>query len=62
MISDKDDIHCLIMNYCKAWARHYDQGELYLNSMHALVSSICMHVQIEAQAFNSCIILTWPQF
>ena len=44
------------MNYCKAWARPYDQGELSLNFMHALVSSICMFVQIETQAFNSFII------
>ena len=48
------------MNYCKAWARPYDQGELSLNFMHALVSSICMFVEIEAQAISSCIILTWP--
>ena len=61
MIDDKDDIHCLIMNYCKAWARHYDQGELSLNFMHALVSSTCIFVQIEAQAFHSSF-LTWPQF
>ena len=46
MIDNKDDIHCLIMKYCKTWARPYDQGELSLNFMHALVSSICMFVQI----------------